>query len=472
MKMAESSVRAPVTKDGRFTVIDPWTQVAAFDVQPGGNEAVDRTAKSARSAFQASIKASAHQRASWLVAAAKVLEGEFDRLVAMTISHIGKPRRAAEMEVKRSIAFIQACAQHIHSIGGEVIPLDAVPAGKGLFGFARRVPYGVVAAVTPFNAPSNLLVQKVAPALVTGNAVIIKPSLEGTQIAEVIAKAFVQAGLPEGLIHVIPGDRDEALALAAHPDVDVVTLTGGTAAGDALARAAGAKRFLGELGGNSANMVAADANLEDAVARLIPSSFEASGQQCISTQRIIVETSIFDKFLERFIEASKRLKLGDPRLPETDLGPVVNARAAARITSMLDDARALGCSIVSTGESAGCVIPPTIVVDPPPEARLVREEVFGPVVVVMRADSLDHAIKIANECEFGLQASCFTTSLASAMRVSEELRAGSVWINEASRFRLDNYPFGGVGRSGVGREGLPYALEEYTQPKFTGVRIA
>lgn len=471
MKMAETSVRAPVTKDGHFTVIDPWTQVAAFEVHPGGKKAVDQAAKSARSAFQASTKATTHQRASWLVAAAKALEDEFDRLVAMTISHIGKPRRAAEMEVKRSIAFIQACAQHIHSMGGEVVPLDAVPAGKGLFGFTKRVPYGIVAAVTPFNAPSNLLVQKVAPALVTGNAVIIKPSLEGTQIAEAIAKAFIQGGVPEGLVQVVQGEREEALALAAHPDVDVVTLTGGTAAGDALARAAGAKRFLGELGGNSANIVVADANLEDAVARLIPSSFEASGQQCISTQRIIVEASIFDQFLDRFVEASKRLKLGDPRLPETDLGPVVNARAAARITSMLEDAQALGCTVVSNGESSGCVIPPTIVVDPPAEARLVREEVFGPVVVVMRADSLDHALEIANECEFGLQASCFTTSLASAMRVSEELRAGSVWINEASRFRLDNYPFGGVGRSGVGREGLPYALEEYTQPKFTGIRL-
>lgn len=471
MKTAEPSGSAVVTKEDRFTVIDPWTQAVAFEVQRCGTEGVERAAKSARSAFRASARAPAHQRASWLVAAARALEGERDNIVEMTISHIGKPRRAAEMEVKRSIAFIQACAQHIHSVGGEVLPLDAVPAGKGLFGFTRRVPYGVVAAITPFNAPSNLLVQKVAPALVTGNAVIIKPSLEGTQIADAIVRAFVQGGVPEGLVQMVRGEREEALALAANPDVDVVTLTGGTAAGDALARAAGAKRFLGELGGNSANIVAEDADLEDAVARLIPSSFEASGQQCISTQRIIVDALIFNQFIDRFLEASRRLKLGDPKLSETDLGPVVNARAAARITSMLEDARALGCTVVSAGEAAGCVIPPTIVIDPPATARLVREEVFGPVVVIMRADSLNHALEIANECEFALQASCFTTSLESAMRVSEELRAGSVWINEASRFRLDNYPFGGVGRSGVGREGLPYALEEYTQPKFTGIRL-
>ena len=179
------------------------------------------------------------------------------------------------------------------------------PAGAGLFGFTRRVPYGVVAAITPFNAPSNLLVQKLAPALITGNAVIIKPCLEGTQIAEIIAEAFRAGGTPAGLVQVVPGDREEALGLAGHPDVDVVTLTGGTAAGDALARAAGAKKFIGELGGNSPNIVLADADIEDAVKRIVPSSFEASGQQCISTQRIVIEAPVFETFLAGFAAARK-----------------------------------------------------------------------------------------------------------------------------------------------------------------------
>ncbi|WP_431014851.1 aldehyde dehydrogenase family protein [Bradyrhizobium pachyrhizi] len=313
--------------------------------------------------------------------------------------------------------------------------------------------------------------QKLAPALITGNAVVIKPCLEGTEIAQAIAKAFIAGGVPEGLVQVLPGDREEALGLAAHPDVDVVTLTGGTAAGDALARAAGAKRFIGELGGNSANIVLADADIEDAVKRIVPSSFEASGQQCISTQRIIVETSVFDEFLHRFIDAAKRLKVGDPTLPDTDLGPVVSSRAAARIIAMIDDARGRGCRVETCGELADCIIPPTIVIDPPVGTRLIKEEVFGPVVVVIRASDIDDAIRIANDCEFGLQGSCFTSSLANAMRMSEEINVGSLWINEASRFRLDNYPFGGVGRSGVGREGLPCAFEEYTQPKFTGIRL-
>ena len=467
---ASISASAPA-KDGEFPVRNPWSGSVAFTVRPGGASQIESSVQAAKAAFRQFIKTSAHQRAAWLNGAAAAMEKVAGELVEMTIAHIGKPRKAAEMEVKRSIAFIRACATHLHSLKGEVVPIDMVPAGVGLFGFTRRVPYGVVAAVTPFNAPSNLLVQKLAPALITGNAVIIKPCLEGTEIAQVIAKAFVAGGLPDGLVQVVPGDREEALGLAAHPDVDVVTLTGGTAAGDALARAAGAKRFIGELGGNSPNIVLADANIEDAVKRIIPSSFEASGQQCISTQRIIVEAAVFDAFLSRFIEAAKRLKVGDPGLPDTDLGPVVSARAADRIMAMIDDARGRGCRVETCGEAAGCMIPPTIVVDPPVGTRLIREEVFGPVVVVMRANDIDDAIRIANDCEFGLQGSCFTLSLANAMRMSEEIRVGSLWINEASRFRVDNYPFGGVGRSGVGREGLPYAFEEYTQPKFTGIRL-
>jgi acyl-CoA reductase-like NAD-dependent aldehyde dehydrogenase len=469
--ITQGSQPAAVSPSDVFLIRNPWTGGVAFTVEAAGPVQVDSAVKAAKSAFNQFVKTPAHQRAAWLSGAASAVEKNAAAIVEATIAHIGKPRRAVEMEVKRSIAFVRACTQHLHQHSGEVVPLDMVPAGAGLFGFTRRVPYGVVAAITPFNAPSNLLVQKLAPALITGNAVIIKPCLEGTQIAQIIADAFTTGGVPDGLIQVVTGDRAEALGLAAHVDIDVVTLTGGTAAGDALARAAGAKRFIGELGGNSPNIVLADADIADAVKRIVPSSFEASGQQCISTQRIIVEAPVFDVFVELFAAATQKLNVGDPALPETDLGPVVSTRAAMRIEAMIRDARDRGCRAISPAASKGCVIFPTIVIDPPVGTRLIREEVFGPVVVIMRADDVDHAIRIANDCEFGLQGSCFTSSLSTAFRMSEDIRVGSLWINEASRFRLDNYPFGGVGRSGVGREGLPYALEEYTQPKFTGIRL-
>jgi acyl-CoA reductase-like NAD-dependent aldehyde dehydrogenase len=471
MKDAAATLESSSAPGREMAVRNPWTGAVAFTVQPSSADRINRSVETAKAAFQRHLRDPAHQRASWLNGAANALAKEAEQLVEMIIAHIGKPRKAAVIEVNRTIAFIRACATSLPSLKGEAVPLDLVPAGAGLFGFTRRIPYGVVAAVTPFNAPSNLLMQKLAPALITGNSVVIKPCLEGTHIAQLIAKAFSSGGVPDGLVQVVPGDRQEALNLAAHPDVDLVTLTGGTAAGDALARAAGAKRFVGELGGNSANIVARDANIEDAVKRIVPSSFEASGQQCISTQRIIVEAPVFDVFLAHFLEAAKRLKVGNPSLPDTDLGPVVSQRAAARIMALVEDARSRGCRVETLGVAKDCVIPPTVVIDPPAGTRLVREEVFGPVVVILHANDIDDAIRIANDCEFGLQGSCFTSNLATAMKVSEEMRVGSLWINEASRFRLDNYPFGGVGRSGVGREGLPYALEEYTQPKFTGIRL-
>ncbi len=454
-----------------FDIIDPWTGSVCFSVTGAGAAGAAAAVAQAKAAFQQNRYTATVKRSGWLEAAAAAVEQRSERLVQIIVRAIGKPRRAAEVEVRRSVAFIRTCAQQVHRLGGEVIPLDTVPAGARLFGFTRRVPYGVIAAVTPFNAPSNLLIQKLAPAIVTGNAVVIKPSLQGTEVARDIAAAFADGGMPRDLVQVVTGDSAEALALAANPDVALVTLTGGTAAGEALARAAGAKRFVGELGGNSANVVLADADIDDAATKIAPSAFEASGQQCISAQRVIVEGAAFDPFLDKFVAAAAKLKVGDPRLPDTDLGPVVSRRAADRIEAMVQDARDRGCRVVALGQRKECVIPPIIVVDPPADARLVTEEVFGPVAVVMRAADVDDAIRIANDCPFGLQGSCFTSSLDSAFRMSERLNVGSLWINEGSRFRLDNYPFGGVGRSGVGREGLPYALEEYTQLQFTGIRF-
>jgi acyl-CoA reductase-like NAD-dependent aldehyde dehydrogenase len=452
-------------------VVDPWRGAPACRLAPGGEGLVGRAAASARAAFARHRRATRAERATWLEAAAEGILEATDRLAELAIRDIGKPRRAALFEVRRSAAFVRACVHQIHDFGGEVVPLDTAPAGAGLTGFAERVPYGVVGAVTPFNAPANLLVQKVAPALVTGNAVVVKPAPEGARVALEIARIFEAGGLPPGLFNVVLGGRDEALALAAHSDVALVTLTGGTAAGEALARAAGAKRFVAELGGNSANLVLADADLDEAVARIAPSAFEASGQQCISAQRVIVEEAVHDAFLERFVAAAGAMRAGDPDDAATDLGPVVHARAAERIMGLIAEAEAAGARVLAGPGREGCLIRPTVIADAPADARIVREEIFGPVAVVMRAEDTDDAIRLANDCEFGLQASCFTRDIEAAFRVSRELEAGSVWINEGSRFRLDGYPFGGFGKSGYGREGVRYAMEEYTTWKFTGIRL-
>ncbi|WP_455429140.1 aldehyde dehydrogenase family protein [Fodinicurvata halophila] len=426
---------------------NPWSGQPSLKIAPAGAEGIEAAVAFAKNAFGENLGATVAQRSQWLNAAADAIEARIDSLVEMSISHIGKPRRAAEFETKRSAAFVRACARQIHDFGGEVLPLDSAPAGKDLFGFTRRVPYGVVAAITPFNAPANLLVQKVAPALVTGNAVIIKPCLEGSAIAIEIARAFEEAGLPESLLSVVTGHREEARLLAEHEDVALVTLTGGTKAGEALAKAAGAKPFVGELGGNSPNIVCADANIEDAVARITPSAFEASGQQCISTQRILVEEPVFESFLEKFETAASKMKVGDPRDRDTDLGPVVSSEAADRIEAMIEEARTAGARILGGPQREGCTIRPTIIVNPERDARVVREEIFGPVAVVIKVRDLDDALAVANDSEFGLQGSCFTSSLETAFRVSNELRVGSLWINEEAVSDSTTIPSAGWARA-------------------------
>jgi acyl-CoA reductase-like NAD-dependent aldehyde dehydrogenase len=344
--------------------------------------------------------------------------------------------------------------------------------GAGRFGFTTRIPFGAVAAITPFNAPVNLLVQKLAPAIAMGNAVVAKPSPPATEAALIIAEALKRAGLPDGMFNVITGGRETALALVAHPKIAAVTLTGGTAAGQELARSAGAKKFVAELGSNAANIVCADANLADAAQRIAAAAFGASGQQCISAQRVIVEAPVYEKFLDLFVNAAQKLRTGDPNDAATDVGPMVSRAAADRVQAMIEDAVQRGAQLVLAPKRNGCILSPAIIAHAPEEARLLLEEVFGPVAVVISAANLDDALSIANASEFGLQGACFTQSLDTAFKVSKRFHVGSLWINEASRFRLDTYPFGGIGASGFGREGVRYAMEEMSQWKFTGLRLA
>ena len=432
---------------------------------------IDAAVRHAHAAFLKHRDATVARRVAWLNAAAEAIDRIESELVRSLIRFIGKPRRAATFEAKRVGAFIRACAAQLPHLAGEVLPLDAAAAGADRFGFTTRVPYGVIAAVTPFNGPANLLIQKVAPALAVGNAIVVKPSPPGTEVALLLARAMKEAGIPDGLYNVVPGGREAARLLAAHALVALVTVTGSTAAGNELARAAGAKKFVGELGSNAANIVCADADLADAATRIAGAAFEASGQQCISAQRVIVERPVFDRFLDLFVAAANKLKVGDPEDAATDVGPMVSVAAADRVAQMIDDAVAKGGKLVLKPQRHGAVLGPAIVANAPPEARLMREEAFGPVVVVQSVADVDAALELANSSEFGLQGACFTASLETAFKVSRKLQVGSLWINDASRFRLDSYPFGGVGASGFGREGVRYAMEELSQWKFTGLRL-
>lgn len=432
---------------------------------------IEQAIGAAHAAFLANRRSTAAVRAQQLRAAAEAVGAAAGELVELLIRDIGKPRRLAVVEANRSVEFIRACAAETLRIGGETLPLDAVAAGAGRFGFTRRVPYGVIAAITPFNAPINLLVQKVAPALAAGNAVLAKPHPAGTRVAQRVARAFAEAGLPAGLFTVLTGDKAVAASLVADRRVMAVSFTGGSAAGEALARAAGAKKFVAELGANSANVVLADADIDDAAKRIAGAAFEASGQQCVSAQRVIVEAPVYDAFVAAFVTAAKALKVGDPAAADTDIGPMVSLAAAQRAMEMAEDAVRCGGELALPPRRKDCTVSPGVIINTPRRARLWCEEVFGPLAIVERVSDAEQALAAANDSPFGLQGSVFTRSLKWAMRFCAELEVGAVWVNEASRFRLDIYPFGGAKGSGFGREGVRYAIEELSQVKFAGLRF-
>jgi acyl-CoA reductase-like NAD-dependent aldehyde dehydrogenase len=459
-----------VAAEGFIEFNRPQDNVATGRIAEGGRAGVDAAVRSAQAAFAKHRKTPLATRLGWMKAAAEALGSSSAEIADLICQDVGKPIRAAKFEANRGINFIEACAAAVPQLKGEVLALDAVPNGAGLLGMTRRVPYGVVAGITPFNAPVNLLLQKVIPAIAVGNSIVVKPALSGTRVAGRIAELFVKAGWPEGLFNVVSGDKKTAIALASHPGVAAVSFTGGTAAGNDLVRAAGARKFLAELGSNAANIVLFDADLALAAAKIASAGFEASGQQCISAQRVLVDRRVLDQFLPLFVEAARALKVGLASDPATDLGPMVHRAAADRVLAMVRDAVARGAKPALEPVQDGATVSPGILLNVARDARIWNEEVFGPIVVVAPFDTIEQAIEMANDSDFGLQGAVFTGSLAHAMRFADDFEVGSLWINEASRFRLDMYPFGGVKQSGIGREGVQYAMEELSQLKFIGIR--
>lgn len=461
-----------VPSQGGYDLVRPEDGVLIGRIAEAGEAGVAVAVASARAAYTAHRNTPVHRRAKWLRDAATALLSDAENVAVLIAEDVGKPIRLARFEVQRGGEFMLACAAAIETLpAGEMPALDAASSGSGLLGFARRVPYGVVAAITPFNAPVNLLVQKVAPAIAAGNTVVAKPAPAGTRTALRLAELFLGIGWPEGMFNVVTGDRVAALALAAHPEVRAVSFTGGTAAGEALVRAAGAKKFLAELGSNAANIVLADADLQAAAAKIARAGFEASGQQCISAQRVLVDRAVLPAFSSIFATAVAGLRVGAVADPNTDIGPMVSMAAADRVSAMVQDAVVLGAELLLAPRREAALLSPAILLNVPAEARLWRDEAFGPVVALVPFDGVDQAIALANDSPFGLQGAVFTNNLAHAFRFSEEFEVGSLWVNEASRFRLDMYPFGGVKQSGVGREGVRYAIEELSQIKFTGIRL-
>jgi acyl-CoA reductase-like NAD-dependent aldehyde dehydrogenase len=442
-----------------------WLEVRS----PYSGEVVGRVPQSgaddARRAIDAAARAlenplPAHKRAEILVKAAGLI-GRRHEEVARTISNeAGKPIKAARVEATRAMSTYTFAAVEARKLVGDMIPMDAAQAGEGKLAFTLRRPVGVVGAISPFNFPCNLVAHKIAPALAAGCPVVLKPASATPLSALLLAELEHEAGLPEGWLTVLVGPAAEiGDVLVEDERVRLITFTGSSEVGWKLQERAPRKRVKLELGNSTPVIVAADADVETAAAKLAGNAFSFAGQSCISVQRIYVERPAWDRFVAAFVPKVEALNVGDPADDDTDVGPVIDAGARERILEWIAESDG---EVLAGGEQGG-LIKPTVIANVSDDAKVSCQEVFGPVVVVNAIDSVDEGIARANGTRYGLQAGVFTASLDTALRAAERLEFGGVTVNEAPTFRSDQMPYGGVKDSGNTREGPAYAVREMTE---------
>lgn len=376
------------------------------------------------------------------------------------------------IEVDRGISTLTIAAEEAKRIHGETVPLDAVPSGEGYFGFWTRRPVGVVAAISPFNFPLNLVAHKVAPALAAGNTVVLKPATTTPITAYKLCQALAEAGLPAGAINLIVGPgRTVGEWLVTDPRVSKVTFTGSALVGKQIIEKAGIKKVTLELGNTSPVIVAPDADLEWVAKRCAVGAYYNSGQVCISVQRIYSQKEVFEPFLDKFVQASDAMVVGDPLDERVDVGPMIDPGEVDRVEMWVQEAQAQGAQVLTGGKHDGTVYWPTVLTEVKPEMKVVAQEVFAPVAAVMPFKDFDEALKLTDATEYGLQASIFTRDINRVFQAVRRLNFGGVIVNDIPAFRADHMPYGGNRNSGLGREGVRYAMEEMTNIQMVAVRL-
>jgi acyl-CoA reductase-like NAD-dependent aldehyde dehydrogenase len=392
---------------------------------------------------------------------------DFARLIAL---ELGKPVQDGRGEMDRVHDTLRVCAAEARHIGGEVLPVAGWRRGIGNTAMTYRAPAGVALAITPFNAPANLLAHKLGAAFAAGNTSIVKAPPQAPAVSAALVATLLEAGAPAEAVQLLHGGADVGAALCGLPDVDVISFTGSPATGAAVARAAGAKRLVLELGGNAATIVCEDADIAAAARVCARTGYSNSGQSCISVQRVYVHRSTYPRFLDAFTAEVAALKVGDPLDPATDVGSMVDDAAAQRVVSWATDAKAGGAGITIGGTRDGATVFPTVVADPPAGARVITDEVFGALVSVMPYDDFDRVLALCNESRFGLQAGLFTRDIERVLTAWRELEVGGLVVNGSSNFRLDHVPFGGVKDSGFGRESPQMMIDDFTVVKTLLIR--
>ena len=475
--MAATAVEKRLLIGGEWLETGDWVEVRS----PYSGDVVGRVAKAGAAEARRAVDAAeaamreplpAHKRAEILVRVAGQLGRRHEEVARTIATEAGKPLKAARVEASRAMSTFTFAAVEARTLAGEMVPMDASQAGAGKLAFTVRQPVGVVAAISPFNFPLNLVAHKIAPSLAAGCAVVLKPASQTPFSALLLAELMTEAELPPGWLNVLVGPASElGDVLVEDERVRAITFTGSGDVGWKLAERAPRKRVKLELGNATPVIVEADADLEDVSTRLAANAFSFAGQSCISVQRIYVQREAYDELIARFVPKAEALVVGDPLDDQTDVGPLIDGDARDRVLEWIEEARAAGAEILTGGELEGELLRPTVIANASPDLRVSCEEVFGPVCTVTAYDTLDEAIALANGTRYGLQAGIFTRDLKTALNAAQRLEFGGVTVNEAPTFRADQMPYGGVKDSGNTREGPAYAVRELTEERLVVVEL-
>ncbi|MDP3624070.1 MAG: lactaldehyde dehydrogenase [Methanobacteriaceae archaeon] len=450
----------------KIDVVNPFNQDLIDQVPAGTPEDVKKAINSAYVMKNELKNFSARKISEALYACAVDLSDDLEEFAILISMETGKPINAARDEVKRSIDTIKLSSEESKRIYGETVPIDAGIGGKGFMAFTLKIPLGVLGAITPFNYPLNLAIHKIAPALAAKNTVVLKPSalapLTALKMAEIINSHF-----PDGSLNVVTG-RGSIIGdeLVKSEKIDKISFTGSVETGRMISQRAVMKKITLELGGNDPLIVLEDADIEKAVEATIRGSYLYTGQVCIAVKRLIVDDPVADDFVEMLLKETRKLKMGDPLSSKTDIGPLINENAAKVVERIVSNSLKDGAELLLGGTRNGNFFEPTVLDQVTSNMKVVQDETFGPISPIIRVNGIDEAINVANDTRYGLQASIFTENIRHALKAVQEIEAGSVMVNKQSTFRTDNMPFGGFKMSGMGKEGVKYAVEDMTRTKL------
>lgn len=468
MKQYASWIRNEwVESDEVIDVTNPYDEQLVGRVQAAPTHHVGQAIQAADDAFNDYQQLPAYERADILARTARLLQEREERLAQLLVQETAKPIREAKVEVRRAHNTFLWAAEEAKRIRGETIPMGGVRGGEGRMAFTVRVPLGVVAAITPFNFPLNLVAHKVAPALAAGNTVVLKPASLTPLMSYELALLLAEVGLPAGCFNVISGSgKTVGDYLVRHKSIRMITFTGSSSVGKKIKQKADLRQVTLELGANSAVIVHDGTAIDRIAERCVQGAYAFSGQVCIAVQRIYVQEALYEKFVQKFQERAEVLQCGDPAFEATDVSAMITPEETQRVQQWISEAVEGGANLVTGGTLEGRILRPTVLTNASEHMKVNCEEVFGPVVTIAPYSEFSEAIEWVNNSEYGLQTGVFTNDIQRAWHAIRTIQTGSVIVNDIPTFRLDHMPYGGTKQSGIGKEGVRYAIESMTHTRL------